>query len=74
MISEGHEPSCPFLFLTNMTIITNFVKRDTFSSPAKPVMLYFAERAKKHKYRPFWAFSQRKLGFSEVSECLSMLP
>ena len=34
-----------------MTNIIIFVKRDTFSSPQRGVMLYFAERAKLHKYR-----------------------
>lgn len=34
-------------------------------------MLYYAARAKKHKYRPNRAFFP--LGLCEVSECLSML-
>ncbi len=56
-----------------MTIIIIFVKSDTFSSPYKVVMLYYAERAKLHKYRPQRAFFPENVGTSEVSACSSML-
>jgi hypothetical protein len=50
-----------------MINIIIFVKSDTFSRPLKSAMLYFAERAKMHKYRPFRTFSQKTLGLCEVS-------
>ena len=39
-----------------MIIFINFVKSDTFTSPYKSVMLYFAERAREHKYPSVRAF------------------
>ena len=39
------------MFLINMTIITIFVKRGTFATPQKSLMIYCAERcAVLHKY------------------------